>query len=199
MRHWAGVKHLMRYLRGTEDLGLHFTKNAEPQIIGYADSGFRTDELSGKSQTGYIFLKSGAPISWKSVKQTVTATSTNHAELLALHEASREAVWLRTMERAIADQCNLALGSKPTTIFEDNAACVAQVTAGFIKADRVKHISPHIFGFTQDLVESGQISVSKIESARNISDMLTKALPAYKHRELTRAADMRTLQELLSS
>jgi hypothetical protein len=45
-----------------------------------------------KSQTGYIFIKNGAPISYKSAKETVTATSTNHAELLAFHEAAREAV-----------------------------------------------------------------------------------------------------------
>ena len=88
----------------------------------YADSGFKTDEVSGKSQTGYIFVKNGAPISWKSSKQTVTATSTNHAELLAFHEASREAVWLRTMQGILAKQCNQDQEIKPTIIFEDNAA-----------------------------------------------------------------------------
>ena len=195
-RHWAGIKHLLRYLRGTEDLGLHFTKDAESNIVGYADSGYRTDEVNGKSQTGYIFIKNGAPISWKSVKQTITATSTNHAELLALHEAAREAVWLRTMVQAISEQCKTSHNNQATVIYEDNAAAVAQVATGFIKADRVKHISPTLFGFMQDLVETGQVTITKIESANNISDMLTKALPAYKHRELVRAAGMRTLQEL---
>jgi hypothetical protein len=58
----------------------------------------------------------------------------------------------------------------------------------FIKADRVKHISPHIFGFTQDLIESNQIEIRKIESENNIADMLTKALPAYKHKKLVEKA-----------
>jgi len=31
------------------------------------------------------------------LKQTITATSSNHAELLELHEASRECVWLRSL------------------------------------------------------------------------------------------------------
>jgi hypothetical protein len=105
IRHWNGVKHLMRYLRGTSDLGLYYQKTNNPKISGFADSGFRTDVTAGKSQTGYIFLKNGAPISWKSTKQTVTATSTNHAELLAFHEAARECVWLRTMERILMQQC----------------------------------------------------------------------------------------------
>jgi len=29
---------------------------------------------------------------WRSVKQTITITSSNHAEILALHEASRKCV-----------------------------------------------------------------------------------------------------------
>ena len=33
-RHWQGLKHLMRYLRGMEDLGLHFRKDTSNDIIG---------------------------------------------------------------------------------------------------------------------------------------------------------------------
>jgi len=195
-RHWNGVKHLMRYLRGTEDLGLYFRKSENRETTGYADSGFNTDEVAGKSQTGYIFLRDGAPVSWKSVKQTVTATSTNHAELLAFHEASREAVWLRTMEGIITKQCKITTTDRPTIIYEDNASCIRQMQSGFIKADRTKHISPHIFTFSQDLVDKGQIEIRKIESENNIADMLTKALPAYKHKKLVHAAGMRLLHEL---
>ena len=60
VRHWNGVKHLLRYLRGTKDLGLFYTKGSQEEITGYADAGFRSDEVSGKSQTGYIFIKNNA-------------------------------------------------------------------------------------------------------------------------------------------
>jgi hypothetical protein len=91
----------MRYLRGTEHLGLYYRKYQNQEITSYADSGFKTDEVAGKSQTGYIFIRDGAPISWKLVKQTVTAMSTNHAELLAFHKAAREAIWFQTLEGII--------------------------------------------------------------------------------------------------
>jgi hypothetical protein len=84
----------------------------------------------------------------------------------------------------MAKQCKLG----DTVIFEDNAACVNQMNMGFIKADRVKHISPHIFEFIQDLIESNQIEFRKIESENNIADMLTKALSAYKHKKLVEKA-----------
>ena len=91
-RHWNGVKYLMRYLRGTENLGLHYMKVQNQETTRYVDSGFKTDEVAGKSQIVYIFIRDGTPISWKSVKQTVTTTSTNHDELLAFHEVAREVV-----------------------------------------------------------------------------------------------------------
>jgi hypothetical protein len=42
-------------------------------------------------------LHGGTAISWKSSKQKLVATSTNHSEIFALYEASRECVWLRRM------------------------------------------------------------------------------------------------------
>ena len=110
--------------------------------MGYVDAGYKSDPKTDKFQTGYIFIKNGASISWKSVKQTVTATSTNHAELIAFHEASWELVWLHTMERLVMSQPGIALAEEPTVIHEDNSAYVSQVAAGFIKADRIKHVDP---------------------------------------------------------
>jgi hypothetical protein len=41
-----------------------------------------------------MFLHSGTTLSWKSSKQTLRATFTNHSEIIALYEASRECAWL---------------------------------------------------------------------------------------------------------
>ena len=177
-------------------MGLLYSRNGAAKFVGYVDAGYKSDPKTGKSQTGYIFIKNGAPISWKSVKHTVTATSTNHIELIAFHEASRELVWLRTMECIVMSQTSVALSEEPTVIHEDNSACVSQVAAGFIKADRIKHVDPQIFSFTQDLIQSSQLHVNKIESTNNIGDMLTKALPTYMHKRLVHAADMRSYSEL---
>ena len=90
---------------------------------------------TGKSQIGYIFIKNNAPILWKLVKQTVTATSTNHAKLLAFLEATRELVWLQIMDKLLMQWSGLGYNPKPTTLYEDDAACVNQLATGFIKAD----------------------------------------------------------------
>ena len=126
----------------------------------------------------------------------MTVTSTNHAELIAFHEATREVVWLKTIHKIISQQCELNQSMEPTVIHEDNAACVAQVTGGFIKADRTKHISPQIFGYTQDFIEAEKIEVKKVQSTHNIADIFTKALLAYTHKRYIEEAGMRSLQDL---
>jgi hypothetical protein len=90
MRHWNGVKDVIRYLRGTSDLNLLYPKNQDLSLIGYADVRYLSDPHNSKSQTGFIFLHRGTPISWKSYKQTLIGMSTNHLEIIALYEAAYE-------------------------------------------------------------------------------------------------------------
>ena len=107
----------------------------------------------------------------------MVATSSNHSEILALHEANRECIWLRSMIKQIQESCGLPFSKdNPTTLFEDNAACIAQIKGGYIKGDRTKHISPKFF-YTHELQKNGEIDVQQIRSSNNLADLFTKALP----------------------
>jgi hypothetical protein len=106
-RQWKGIKDIFRYLQGSKDLGLFYRKNQDLNLIGYADAGYLSDPHSGKSQTRYVFLCGGTAISWKSSKQTLVSTSTNHSEIIALYEASRECAWLQRMINHIQSACGL--------------------------------------------------------------------------------------------
>ena len=92
----------------------------------------------------------------------MVATSSNHSEILAIHEASRECIWLRSMIHHIQESCGLSfVKDKPTILFEDNVACIAQIKGGYIKGDRTKHISPKFF-YTHELQKNGEIDVQQI-------------------------------------
>ena len=91
-RHWAGVKHVLCYLQVTVDLGLYYPRDQDKTLVGYYDAGYLFDSHNAKSQTSYVFLSGGTVISWRSVKQIFVATSSNHLEILVLHEAGRECV-----------------------------------------------------------------------------------------------------------
>ena len=132
-------------------MGLYCSKESKSQLIGYVNARYLSDLHKARSQTGYVFTYGGTTISWRSVKQTMLTTSSNHSKILAIHEASRECVWLRSMIQHIQETCELpSIRGNATALHEDNAACVAQIKKGFIKGDRTKHISPKFF-YTHEL------------------------------------------------
>ena len=67
-----------------------------------------------------------------------------------------------------------------TVIYEDNAACVAQVRGGYIKEDKAKHISPKLV-YTHELQESQQVDVKQIRSANILQTYLPNH---YQHQHL---------------
>ena len=133
-RHWNGVKHILRYLRGTMDMGLYYPNVPKVELIGYADAGYMSDPHNARSQMGYLFTCGDTAISWRSTKQSITATSSNHAEILAIHEASRECFWLRSVIHHIRGSCGLSFSKEVLmTLYEDNATCIVQLKNGYIK------------------------------------------------------------------
>ncbi|KAL9165045.1 hypothetical protein ABFS82_06G145300 [Erythranthe guttata] len=190
--HWNGVKHIFRYLRGTADFRLFYSKNATNQgLVGYADAGYRSDPHKTRSQTEYLFCYNGAGISWRSTKQTLVATSSNYSEIIALDEAGRECVWLRSVISHIRNSCQLyPVTNTPTVIYEDNAAYIAQPRGRYIKCDRTKHISPKFF-HTHELQKNGEIDVRQVRSCDNLADLFTKSLPTSTFEKLVYAIGMR--------
>ena len=114
-------------------------------MVGYVDAGYMSAPHNARSQTGFVFLCGGAAISWRSVKQTLVATSTNHSEIIALYEVARECVWLHRMIDHIQKSCGMNNVDTPTIIYEDNAACVAQMHMGYVKSNLTKNIAAKFF------------------------------------------------------
>ncbi|XP_059277636.1 secreted RxLR effector protein 161-like [Lycium ferocissimum] len=83
-RHWNRVKHILRYLKGTSDMGLFYANNGSTNLVGYADAGYLSDPHKARSQTK-PFTCGGTAISWRSTKQSIIATYSNHAEIIAIH------------------------------------------------------------------------------------------------------------------
>ena len=100
-------------------MGLFYSRESKQQLLGYADAGHLLDPHKGRSQTGYVFNCNGTAISWRSFKQTMVATSSNHSKILTIHEC----IWLRFMIQHIWESCGLfSIKYDPTILFEDNIA-----------------------------------------------------------------------------
>jgi hypothetical protein len=87
-------------------------------------------------------------------------------------------------------------GSAP--VYEDNAACVAQMQQGYIKSNVTKHISPKLF-YPHQLQQSGEIKIMYTKSCDNLADLFTKSLPYSTFRICVKGISMRRLRDLLAS
>ena len=132
-------------------MGLFYPNGSKPQLVKYANAGYLSNPHKGRSQTGYLFTCGITAISWRSIKQTISVTSSNHAKIIAIHKANRECVWLRSVIQHIRENCGLSsIINSPTILYEDNAASITQIRGGYIKGDRTKNIAPKFF-YTHEL------------------------------------------------
>ena len=126
----------------------------------------------------------------------MVATSSNHSKILAIHETSHECIWLRSMIQNIRESCGLfSIKGDPTILFEDNVACIAQITEGYSKRDRTKLISLKFF-YTNELQKSGEIDVQQIRSSDNLANLFTKSLLISTFKKLIHMIGMRQLKDI---
>ena len=93
--HLGAAKRALRYIRGTTDYGLWFSKNESEKLKGYADSDWAGSSDDAKSTSGYMFSLGSGVFSWNSKKQDVVAQSSAEAEYISAAAAANQAIWLR--------------------------------------------------------------------------------------------------------
>ena len=59
------------------------------ECIRYVDSDYAGDLDKHRSTMGYVFILSQAPVSWRSILQSIVALSTTDVEYMAMTEVKR--------------------------------------------------------------------------------------------------------------
>ena len=151
---------------------LTYRKSDSVEIIGYSDSDFAGCPDSRRSTSGYVFVLAGGAISWKSVKQTLVATSTMAAEFMACFEASIHGIWLRNFVTGLRVVSGI---ERPLKLYCDNKSAVL-----FSNNNRSSVKEKHIdikFLSLKEKVQNGQISIEHIRTDSMLADPLAKGLP----------------------
>lgn len=181
--HWTAVKRILRYLKGTTNIGILYKQDESEKCVGYSDADWAGDTSDRKSTSGYIFMLSGGPVSWSSKKQKCVALSTAEAEYVALSAAAQECLWLRQLE--------VELGCPPegpTLIFEDNQSTIAMAKNPQFHG-RAKHIDIR-HHFVREQVANGTIKLDYCSTKDMIADIMTKGLTREQHCKLREKAGM---------
>lgn len=86
-------KNVLRYLKGTLDYGLCYTRGSL-QLNGYCDSNLAGSPDDRKSTTGYGMYLVPCLVSWSAKKQSVVAKSSTKVEYRSMALAIAEMYWL---------------------------------------------------------------------------------------------------------
>ena len=108
-----------------------------------------------------------------SKRQKSVADSSTAAEYMALYEAVKEGIWIKSLAKTI--NLNIKDG---VLIYDDNNGCIAiannPCNHRLIKAIDIK------YHYSRDEVENGNVRLKYIESENQIADVLTKSLGPIK-------------------
>lgn len=178
--HLTAAKRILRYLKGTSDLGILFPHQKEkgrPHLVAYTDSDWCGDQVERRSTMGYVFLLCGAPVSWCSKKQSVVALSTCEAEYISACSAACQALWILSLLAELE-----VLKDEAVTLLIDNKAAI-DLARNPVSHGRSKHIETK-FHFLRDQVNKEKIKLVHCSTEVQVADIMTKALKGERFKNL---------------
>ena len=170
--HWTAITHVLRYLAGTLDLGLHYKHKSHSldAFLAYTDSDWAADVNTSRSTMGFTFLQSGAAICWASRLQPRCTGSSTEAEYLGINFAAKQAIHLSNQLLELNEPL-----LSPLLLFGDNQGAIALSKEARFHS-RTKHIrlDEHT---AREYVERGELKVEYIPTGDMVADIMTKSLP----------------------
>ena len=168
-------KHIVRYIKGTRNIGLTFSSQAELILYGYADASYLTHN-DAKSHSGicYSIGKNTACFYFKSNKQRLITRSSAEAELIALDLCVVDIIWFRNMLEFLG-----AKQSQPTIIYEDNQSAMLLATGKTKQRESSKHLKMRYY-YVQEAIASSTVVLVYIKTNDQPADILTKHIASVK-------------------
>ncbi|KAE9002116.1 hypothetical protein PR003_g18342 [Phytophthora rubi] len=186
--HHVLAKRVLRYLRGTSDYGLVWTKKKttgpnmqidayvdawrppkpEVRIEAYADADLGNEKDDRRSISGYVLQMEGCTYAYSSHKQRLITDDTCSSEFVAAAECSTMIKWTHNLCK------ELGVRRKQTVLYDDNQAAIAVIKAN--TGDfKVKGIDLK-YHKIRDYYEKGDFALEYCPSEEMLADILTKPL-----------------------
>ena len=164
------------------------TLTVELNIAAYPDADFaglwghegKLDPTCVRSRTGFVIIVAKCPVLWKSTLQTLMATSTMEAKVLALATCCRELMSIIDLVKSVGKAVGLGSSTGPkmhVVIHEDNAGTLIlakTVPRQFTPRSKAYDVKTH--WFREQIIEHG-INILKLSMTEQLGDICTKFLP----------------------
>jgi hypothetical protein len=157
-----------------------------------SDASFADNIADRKSSQGYIMTLFGGPIAWRANKQDTVTTSSTEAELLALSQTAKEAIFLSRLFKAMTLKLH-----EPLIIDCDNTQTLRLITEDAAKLiTKLRHIDIHQHWLRQEYAER-RVQFRWMSTKEMIADGLTKALQKQRFDAFVRMIGMVDIKERL--
>ncbi|CAA7021628.1 unnamed protein product [Microthlaspi erraticum] len=151
------VKKILRYVKGTVNLGIFYSKGSNRNLAGYCDADWAGCADDRKSTSGGCFFLGNNLIAWLSKKQNSVSLSTAEAEYIALGSCCTQLIWMRQMS------ADYGMESGPFLVYCDNKSAI-DISKNPVQHSRTKHIDIR-HHFVRELVEEKQESIDSMVTA----------------------------------
>ncbi|GJS48174.1 ribonuclease H-like domain-containing protein [Tanacetum coccineum] len=182
--HFASLKRILRYVRGTLDYGLQLFSSSTTDLVAYSDADWAGCPTTRRSTSGYCVFLGNNLLSWSSKRQPTLSRSSAEAEYRGVANAVAETCWLRNLVRELHTPLTSA-----TLVYCDNVSAV-YLSCNPVQHQRTKHIEIDIH-FVRDLVAAGQVRVLHVPSRYQFADIFTKGLPSALFEEFRSSLSVR--------
>ncbi|GJT90640.1 hypothetical protein Tco_1079485 [Tanacetum coccineum] len=166
-KHLHAVKRIFRYLRGTVNRGLWYSKDSAIALTAFADADHVGCQDTRRSTYGSMQLLGDRLVSWSSKRQKSAAISSTEAEYIALSGCCAQVLWMRS-------QLTYGLGFNKIPMYYDNKSAIA-LCCNNVQHSRSKHIDIR-YHFIKEQVENGIVELYFFRMEYQLADIFTKAL-----------------------
>jgi Reverse transcriptase (RNA-dependent DNA polymerase)/GAG-pre-integrase domain len=175
--HQEAADRVLKYLHRTRGYTLQFGhQDGTTSLICASDASFGDNLLDRKSSQGFIMMLFGGPIVWRANKQDTVTTSSTEAELLALSQTAKEAIFLSRLLKALKLRLD-----EPLTIQCDNRQTLRLLNEESAKlTTKLRHVDIYKHWLRQEVREK-IIMLSWVPTKEMLADGLTKSLGRQKH------------------
>ena len=164
--HMTAVKRIIRYVYGTSDYGIWYSRDSNDCLAGYLDADWAGCVDDRKSTSGRCFYLENNLVSWMSKKENSVSLSTAEAEYIVAGSCYAQLLWMKKLLH------DYGISQDTMCVFCDNTSTI-NISKNPIQHSMSKHIKIR-YHLICDLMEGKMEWLEFINIDNQKADIFTK-------------------------